>query len=75
MLDGVLAGKTDEPIAKVYPLLSIGVAPLVHHLEYDGERHAVVDDAQGENIYVGVAELPVLPVKRKVVRALDRYQL
>ena len=75
MLDGVLAGKTDEPIDKVYPLLSIGVAPLVHHLEDDGERHAVVDDAQSEDVYVGIAELPVCTVKRKVVRALDRDQL
>lgn len=40
-----------------------------------GERHAVVDDAQSEDVYVGIAELPVCPVKRKVVRALDRYQL
>ena len=75
MLDGVLAGKTDEPIDKVYPLLRIGVAPLVHHLEYDGERHAIVDDAQSEDVYVGIAELPVCPVKRKVIQALDRYQL
>ena len=66
VVDGVLSGETDEPVYKFYSLLCIGVAPIIHHLEYDRERHAVIDDAKGENVYVGVTELPVRPVQRKV---------
>ena len=75
MIDGVLSGEANESIYKFNPFLGIGVAPLVHHLEYNRERHAVIDDAQGENVYVGVTELPVRPVQCKVVRTLDWNQL
>lgn len=75
MVDGVLAGKADEPVYEFNPLLGIGVAPLVHHLEHDGESHTVVDDAQREDIDICVAELPVGSVQCNVVRALDGYQL
>ena len=75
VVDGVLSGDTDEPVYKFYSLLGIGVAPLVHHLEDDRESHPVIDDAQGENVYVGVTELPVRPVQRKVVGAMNGYQL
>lgn len=75
MVDGVLPGKTDEPVYEFNPLLGIGVTPLVHHLEHDRERHTVVDDAQSEDVDVCVAELPVSPVQCKVVRALNGNQL
>ena len=74
MVDGVRSGKANEPVYKFNPLPGVGVATLVHHLEHDGESHAVVDDAQGKDVYVGVTELPVRPVQRKVVRAMDRNQ-
>lgn len=35
MVDGVLPGKTDEPVYEFNPLLGVGVTPLVHHLEHD----------------------------------------
>lgn len=75
MIDGVLPGKTDEPVYEFNPLLGIGVTPLVHHLEHDGERHTVVDDAQSKDVDVCVAELPVSPVQCKVVRAMNGNQL
>jgi len=75
VVDGVFSGKTNEPVYKFNPLLGIGVTPLVHHFEYDRKSHSVVDDAQGKDVYVGIAELPVRPVQRKVVRALYRNQL
>lgn len=74
-VDGVLSGEANEPVYEFNPFLGIGVATLVRRLEHDGESHPVVDDAQGENVYIGVAELPVRPVPRKVVRALNGYQL
>ena len=65
----------NEPVYEFNPFLGIGVATLVHHLEHDGECHPVIYDAQGKNVYIGVAELPVRPVQCKVVRALNGYQL
>lgn len=75
MVDGVFSGKTNEQVYKFNPLPGIGVTPLVHHFEYDGKSHSIVDDAHGKDVYVGIAELPVRPVQRKAVRALYRNQL
>lgn len=75
VVDGVFSGKTNEQVYKFNPLPGIGVTPLVHHFEYDGKSHSIVDDAQGKDVYVGIAELPVRPVQRKVVRALYQNQL
>lgn len=75
MVDGVLPGKTDEPVYEFNPLLGVGVTSLIHHLEHDGECHSAIDDAQREDVDVCVAELPVGSVQCKVVRALDGYQL
>ncbi len=66
MVDGVRSGKANKPVYKFNTLSGIGVATLVHHLEHDRERHTVIDDAHGENVYVGVADLPVRPVQRKL---------
>ena len=74
MVDGVLTGKAHELFYEFNPFLCVGVAALVQHLEHDGESHPVVDDTQGEDVYVGVAELPVCPVQRQVVRTLDWNQ-
>lgn len=52
MVDGVLSGKADELVYEFVPLLGIGGAPLVHHLEHDGEGYTVIDDAQREDIDV-----------------------
>ena len=60
---------------KFYPLLGVGIAPLVHHLEDDRECHSVINDAQGEDVYVGIAELSVDAVHCKIVWPRHRYLL
>ena len=60
---------------KFYPLLGVGIAPLVHHLEDEREFHSFVNNAQGEDVYVGIAELPVGTVHCNVVWPRHRYQL
>lgn len=72
VVDGVWAGKTNEPVYESNPFAGIGVAPLVHHLEDDRESHPIVDAAKREDVYVCVAERPVRPVQSKVVRTLNR---
>lgn len=75
MGDRVLTGKAHEAVNESDTFGSIGVASLVHHRVYDREGHAVIYDAKGEDVYVGVAELPVGPVHGKIVWALYRDQL
>ena len=75
MPDGIVACDAQEAVYKFYPLLGVGIAPLVHHLEDDRECHSFVNDAQGEDVYVGIAELPVGAVHCKVVWPRHRYQL
>ena len=72
VVDGVWAGKTNEPVYEPNPFAGIGVATLVHHLENDWESHPIVDDAKREDVYVCVAELLVRPVQSKVVRTMNR---
>lgn len=75
MSDGVWTRDAQESVHKFYPLVGVGVAPIVHHLEDDREGHPFVDDAQGEDVHVGVAELPVGAVHRKVVWPFHRQRL
>lgn len=75
MGDGVLTGKANEAVNESDTFGSIGVALLVHHSVYYWEGHAVIYDAKGEDVYVGVAELPVGPVHGKIVWPLYRNQL
>lgn len=48
---------------KFYPLLGVGIAPLVHHLEDDWECHSFVNDAQDEDVYGRMAQTPVSALK------------
>ena len=75
MGDRILAGKAHEAVNESDSFGSIGVASLVQHRVYDWESHAVIYDAKGEDVYVGVAELPVGPVHGKIVWSFDWYQL
>lgn len=75
MSNTAFACQREEPCNEFHALSSVGVPPLVHHLEGYWECHAIVDDAKSEYIDVGIAELPVGPVHGQGVRPLYRYKL
>ena len=60
MTDGIVACDAQEAVYKFYPLLGVGIAPLVHHLEEEQECHSFVNDVRGEDVYVGIAELQLV---------------
>ena len=69
-----IACKRDEPLNEFHSLFCVGVATLVHHLEDYRKGHALVDDAESEDIDISAAELIVCPIHRHRVRSLYRYE-
>lgn len=66
-----IACKRDEPLNEFHSLFCVGVAMPVHHLEDYRKGHALVDDAESEDI--SAAELPACPIHGQRVRSLYRY--